>query len=99
LPAPVDLLKLDTQGSELDILRGADETLRSVRFLQLEVSLVRYNEGGPLADEVFAFLRERDFFLHDVFDLKYAPGSDDLIQLDCLFSRSVRTISDITATS
>jgi FkbM family methyltransferase len=97
VPAPVDVIKLDTQGSELDILRGARETLRSVSFVQLEVSLVRYNEASPLVDEVFAFMRERGFFVRDVFDLKYAPQHDDLIQLECLFARSVRTIGDIVA--
>jgi len=97
LPGPVDYLKLDTQGSELEILLGGSDTLPSVSFLQIEVSLVRYNEASPLADEVFAFLRDRGFFVRDVFDLKYAPERDDLIQLECLFARSVRTIGDIVA--
>jgi FkbM family methyltransferase len=97
LTGRVDLMKLDTQGSELDILRGASRTLGSVSCLQLELSIVRYNEGGPLLDEVVAFLRERGFFARDVFELKYAPESDDLTHLDCLFSKSVRTVAELRA--
>jgi FkbM family methyltransferase len=95
LSTPVDMMKLDTQGSELDILRGAARTLESVKCLQLEISLVHYNDGGPLLAEVVAFLRDRGFFVRDLFDLKYAPDTDDLTHVDCLFSKSIRSITDL----
>ncbi len=47
-----DLVKMDVQGAELDIYRGATETLRSCRFLILELQHKQYNEGAPLAHEV-----------------------------------------------
>ncbi|HVT14838.1 MAG TPA: FkbM family methyltransferase [Thermoanaerobaculia bacterium] len=59
----VDFLKLDTQGSELDILRGAQRTLRSVRALEVEVELNPIYRGQPLFGDVDRFLRERDFVL------------------------------------
>lgn len=95
LTATVDIMKLDTQGSELDILRGASRTLETVKCLQLEISLIHYNKGGPLLAEVVAFLRERGFFVRDLFDLKYAPDTHHLTHVDCIFSRSIRSITDL----
>jgi FkbM family methyltransferase len=97
LPEPINLLKLDTQGSELEILRGATETLETVSFLQLEVSLCRYNEGAPLLAEAVAFLYDRGFFAFDIFDRKLVPTRQDLLQVDFLFSRRPRSVSALPA--
>lgn len=59
----VDLIKLDTQGSELDILRGARRLLGSVRALEVEVELNPIYQGQPLFGDVDRFLREHDFVL------------------------------------
>lgn len=47
-----DLVKMDVQGSELDIYRGAKETLQHCRYLILELQHKQYNECAPLAHEV-----------------------------------------------
>lgn len=47
-----DLVKMDVQGSELDIYRGAKETLRHCKYLILELQHKQYNQGAPLAHEV-----------------------------------------------
>jgi FkbM family methyltransferase len=47
-----DLVKMDTQGSELDIYRGAKQTLQHCKYLILELQHKQYNEGAPLAYEV-----------------------------------------------
>jgi hypothetical protein len=52
-------LKLDTQGSELSILRGASRALLGAEFVEAELSLVRLYDGGPLFDEVIRFLADR----------------------------------------
>lgn len=59
----VDLIKLDTQGSELDILRGAQRLLGSVRVLEIEVELNPVYQGQPLFGDVDRFLREHGFVL------------------------------------
>ena len=59
----VDLVKLDTQGSELDILRGAPRTLASVRAIECEVQFNELYDGVPLFGDVDRYLRAHGFVL------------------------------------
>jgi FkbM family methyltransferase len=67
----VDLVKLDTQGSELDILRGAKRTLETVSVVQTEVEFNPMYEGQPLFGDVDRFLRERGFVLWHLDNLSH----------------------------
>ncbi len=63
----VDFLKLDTQGSELDILRGADHVLRThVLGVQTEVEFAPMYVGQPLFADIDMFLRDHGFLLFDL---------------------------------
>jgi len=55
LPLP-DLIKLDVQGSEMDILQGGQNTLAHARHLIVEMQHERYNEGAPLAHETLPWI-------------------------------------------
>ena len=46
--ASPQLLKLDIQGSELNALKGASETLKTVEVIVSEVSVMNYNQGKSL---------------------------------------------------
>ena len=67
----VDYLKADTQGSELDILRGAERTLESVRVVQVEVEFNPIYRGQPLFADVDRYLRGHGFVLWRLADLAY----------------------------
>ncbi|MFM7420775.1 MAG: FkbM family methyltransferase, partial [Alphaproteobacteria bacterium] len=41
-----DFVKIDTQGSELDVLRGGETVLRQADHILIEISLVEFNKGG-----------------------------------------------------
>jgi FkbM family methyltransferase len=75
----VDFIKLDTQGSELMILEGAEETLRHGVFgIEVEVELNPMYERQPLLSDVDRFLRPLGY---ELFDLelhrwKYRAGED-----------------------
>lgn len=56
-----DLIKIDTQGSELDIISGGLNLCKKARGILLEVSLTPYNEGAPLYDEVISFMKTLGF--------------------------------------
>ena len=69
-----DFLSLDTQGSELDILIGAEVTLQKCVGLQLEVAFAEVYEGQPLFSDVDAFLRSKGFvFIKFKEFQEYAP--------------------------
>ena len=61
-----DFIKLDTQGSELAILRGAPNCLARARAVMLECSVREYNRNAPrLADIVF-FMGNEGFEVWDI---------------------------------
>jgi FkbM family methyltransferase len=62
--AGCDLLKLDTQGSEAEILANASITLRQCLIVQTEVEFVPLYEGQPLFAEVDQLLRSHGFMFH-----------------------------------
>lgn len=85
-PLP-DFMKLDTQGSELDILRGAPRCLAAARGLQVECAVRRYNEGAPLLPEVLAFAQAQGFRVYDFVQMHFNPASE-VSQVDILFVRA-----------
>jgi FkbM family methyltransferase len=59
-----DLLKIDTQGSEAEILEHASETLKSCLIVQAEVEFVQLYEDQPLFADVDQLLRSQGFMFH-----------------------------------
>lgn len=58
-----DCLKIDTQGYELEILKGASNILPQVKLLELEVEFNPQYRDQPLFSNVDIFLREHGFML------------------------------------
>ncbi|MCF8478167.1 MAG: FkbM family methyltransferase [Pseudolabrys sp.] len=56
-----DFIKVDTQGTELDILRAADRTVERAVAIIAEISFLPWYEGQALFSDVELFLRERGF--------------------------------------
>jgi FkbM family methyltransferase len=62
-----DVLKLDVQGAELPVLKGAEHQLReSLLAVITEVEFVELYEGQPLFADIDVFLRQRGFRLFDL---------------------------------
>ena len=58
----VDLLKIDVEGSELDVLRGAKKLLNTVSIIQLEI-LQRKNKFLLEKNKILIFLKKYNFRL------------------------------------
>ncbi len=80
----VDLLKLDTQGSELDILKGGLKTIKKAEFILLETQNLTYNQNAPHIEAVFPFMTSLNFKLFDITQIHYLP-TGEMSQLDLLF--------------
>lgn len=85
VPGPV-WLKIDAQGYELEVLRGADKTMRRSVILQLEVSLVPLYEGQASLLQVLEFLAE-DYVVIDILEGFRSRASQELLQCDVLAVR------------
>lgn len=79
------LLKLDVQGAELDVLKGAEEVLRECQYAILEVSFFRFFQDGPDCCEIIAYMKERGFVPYDIVGLQYRPLDQALSQADITF--------------
>ena len=61
---PIDYMWLDVEGAELMALRGAVETLGSVRVLYVEYSLQEFRAGWGLYEELFDYIMSHGFNIH-----------------------------------
>jgi len=79
------VLKIDTQGSELMILQGARDTLPKIELLLLECWLTRaYGPNTPLFLEVAQWLRDFGFHLYDLGN-PWRDADGTLVAQDCVF--------------
>lgn len=81
------LIKVDVQGAELDVLRGATHILGNTEYVILEVSFFQFFTDGPQISEVIAFMKERGFVPYDMFDYQYRLLDGAMSQVDIAFVR------------
>jgi FkbM family methyltransferase len=81
------LLKIDVQGFELEVLRGAQSLLDRFAHVYVEASFEALYEGQALADEVIAFLAAEGFAEAGRYNLSLGPDGKP-VQADFLFCRT-----------
>ncbi len=84
------LLKIDTQGYEMPVLRGAEQLLPRVAGVQLELSLTPLYEGQVLYLEMIQWMQARGFDLWNLIPGFIDPDSARMLQFDGLFFRPAR---------
>jgi len=78
-----ELIKLDTQGSELDILKGGVNLCKRTSVIILEVSYIEYNKGAPTSEEVISFMN--DFGFKEKMSIGEHYIDDEIVQKDIVF--------------
>ena len=81
------LLKIDTQGYEREVLRGADGVMPMINGLQLELSVVPLYEGQGELHEMLAYVKTLGFACHALFPGFIDHHSGRLLQMDGIFIR------------
>ena len=81
-------LKIDTQGYELNVVKGAIKSLPYINTIKLEMSLLPLYKNQPLYNEILSFLHLHGYTLIDI-----EPGFADvktgqLLQFDGIFRNS-----------
>lgn len=87
-------LKIDTQGSDIEVLRGAGDSLPAVKALQTEASVIGIHRGMPQDIDTIRYLDERGFDITGLY-----PVSRDsalrLVEFDCVMIN--RTVAGVPA--
>jgi FkbM family methyltransferase len=79
------LLKIDAQGYELQVLKGASQTLLTVEAVLLEIATIEINEGAPLLHDVIIFMHSLGFVAYDILEIHRRPLDKALNQVDIIF--------------
>jgi FkbM family methyltransferase len=81
-------LKIDTQGFDIEVLRGAGDNLPAVKALQTEASVIGIYKGMPQYMDIIRYLGERGFDITGLY-----PVSRDsalrLVEFDCVMINRV----------
>ena len=88
-----DFIKLDTQGTELEILQASPEALKNALLVESEIEFIEVYEGQPLFHDFLRFMHENGFellYLNRVFQNRafYAgEARGQITYCDALFGK------------
>ena len=81
----IDILKIDVQGSEIEVLKGASNMLkeRRIKVVYTETYFQQQYVNQPLFHDISQFLYNHNFILQDIYDPYYSANS--LLWCDSIF--------------
>ncbi len=84
---PRVLLKIDVQGYELPVLRGAEGVLANIDVCLIEISFEPLYQGEARFDDVYTWMRERGFRYRGAWSQFVSLRDGRILQQDALFVR------------
>jgi FkbM family methyltransferase len=81
------LMKIDTQGYEDRVLKGAEEAMQRIDTVQMEMSLVPMYEGEVLFCDLHRIMESKGYSLVSLSPVLSDPSSGSLLQIDGIFHR------------
>ncbi len=82
------LLKIDTQGSEIDVLKGAGNLIKNIKCLFVEVSLVPLYKNQKLWLDIIEYVKKFDFNVWSVDQLLKNNITGQTYQIDIFFYKN-----------
>ena len=65
IPGPY-LLKIDTEGFEFEVLKGANETLKQCKYVIAETSVVKRFEGSYIFEDIIMYMYSNNFRVESI---------------------------------
>lgn len=85
---PPNFLKIDVQGYEGDVLKGAERSLAQCDVILVETNLIDIHKNVMLVGDLTTWLGERGFVLYDICGMRRLPIDQALWQADFAFVRA-----------
>ena len=81
----IDILKIDVQGGEIRVLKGASRMLgqKNIKLIFTEISIAPSYKNQSEIDEIISLLRAYGYRIFNFFKMKHIKGK--LIECDVLF--------------
>jgi len=76
-------IKIDTQGSEIDILKGSQNTLEDCKLIFLECPITNFNQNNLNIYDYIKYMNDIDFIPQEIGGIHHFHGY--LVQIDLLF--------------
>ncbi|BCA94927.1 methyltransferase FkbM [Legionella antarctica] len=86
------LLKIDTQGNELDVLAGAKELLEVVDVVIIETSFHEFRKGAPEIHEIISTMADLGYRCYEILEGHYRAIDNALAQVDIAFVKQDSTL-------
>ncbi|MGI9318891.1 MAG: FkbM family methyltransferase [bacterium] len=88
------LLKIDTQGSELEVLEGALGIIDEIDVLIIETSFHEFRQGAPEFHDIVFKMIELGFRTYEVLEGHYRSSDGALAQVDLVFVKEDSVFRD-----
>lgn len=83
------LLKIDVQGFELDVLKGATAIFDKVHIIVCEVNLAHLYENQTTFESLVSFLRHHKYQLVDIGKPIYSHRTHEILYIDLAFKKNI----------
>lgn len=84
---PCIFLKLDTQGYDLEVLKGANKSLQYIAGIQTEISCKAIYKGMPTHIESLTYLHNLGYEITNIFPLSHDKNDMSLLEFDCILRK------------
>ncbi len=81
-------LKIDTQGFEYEVLKGAKESLKFIDLIQVEMSFKPLYQNEVLFHEMHKLIVSMGYHIVSIVPQVFDEKTWELIQVDCVYSRN-----------
>lgn len=90
IESPRIFLKMDTQGFDCEVIKGAISTLKGISGLQSELSILPIYENMPTYLESLRLFKTHDFEITAFYPISRDSKTLQLIEMDCILTKACK---------